>query len=65
MLLVRSLHGLPGGVDLEAAVQKPAMSQAVGWKPAHLGHNVLLRHLRRRPLLRRQTQGRLRIPGHS
>ena len=37
------------------------MPQAVGRKPAHLGDDVLLRHLCCRPLLCRQTQGRLHV----
>ena len=61
MLLVRGVHGLPGGLDLAAAVSQPAMPQALGREPTHLGDDVLLRHFCRRSLLCRSSEGRFQF----
>ena len=61
VLLVRGLHGLPGGLDLAAAVSQPTMPQALGREPTHLGDDVLLRHFCRRSLLCRSSEGRFQF----
>ena len=61
VLLVRGVHGLPGGLDLAAAVSQPAMPQALGREPTHLGDDVLLRHFCRRSLLCRSSEGRFQF----
>ena len=61
VLLVGGVHGLPGGLDLAAAVSQPAMPQALGREPTHLGDDVLLRHFCRRSLLCRSSEGRFQF----